>query len=71
MYAKQQSAITSLSREVLLGGDLTSIMNKTVKAIAEALDNEYCKILELLPGGEVMVLRAGIGWKDGLVGLPQ
>jgi two-component sensor histidine kinase len=27
-----------------------------------------CKILELMPGGDALLLRAGVGWKPGLVG---
>jgi hypothetical protein len=27
---------------------------------------EYSKVLELLPGGEELLLRAGVGWKEGL-----
>ncbi len=68
MYARQQTVISSLAHELLLGGDLTSIMNRAVKAIANTLNNEYCKVLELLPDGNTMLLRAGVGWKDGLVG---
>ena len=26
------------------------------------------QVLELLPGGQAMLLRAGVGWKDGTVG---
>jgi PAS domain S-box-containing protein len=29
---------------------------------------DYCKILELHPDGEALTLRAGVGWRDGLVG---
>ena len=29
---------------------------------------EYCKILELLPDGKALLLRAGVGWKEGCVG---
>ncbi len=68
MYARQQAVISSLAHELLLGGDLTSKMNRAVNAIAKVLDNEYCKVLELLPDGNTMLLRAGVGWKDGLVG---
>ncbi len=28
---------------------------------------EYCKVLELLPGGENLLLLAGVGWREGLV----
>ena len=68
IYARQQAAIARLSHEVLLGGDLTSIMNKAVSTIADTLGNEYCKVLELLPDGKAMILRAGVGWKEGIVG---
>jgi GAF domain-containing protein len=68
IYARQQAVIARLVHEVFLGGDLTSLMNKVVKAVADTLDNEYCKVLELLPDGKAMILRAGVGWKEGIVG---
>ncbi len=68
MYAGQQAVIARLAHELLLGGDLTLIMNKVVKAIADTLDNEFCKVLELQPDGKTMILRAGRGWKEGFVG---
>ena len=66
--ACQQEIIASLGHEALLCKDLTAFMNEAVKSIANVLDNEYCKVLELLPGGRDMLLRAGFGWKEGLVG---
>ncbi|KHE92297.1 Signal transduction histidine-protein kinase BarA [Candidatus Brocadiaceae bacterium S225] len=68
IYARQQDAIARLSHEALLGDDLISIMNKAVSTIADTLGNEYCKVLELLPDGKAMILRAGVGWKEGIVG---
>ncbi len=41
-------------------------MNEVVKKIAETLDNEYCKVLELLPDGKSMLRRAVIGWNEDL-----
>ncbi|HET9223792.1 MAG TPA: GAF domain-containing sensor histidine kinase, partial [Roseiflexaceae bacterium] len=29
---------------------------------------EYCKVLELLPDGQVLLLRAGFGWQAGAIG---
>jgi signal transduction histidine kinase/DNA-binding NarL/FixJ family response regulator len=43
-------------------------MEEAAELAARTLDVEYCKILELLPGGEELLLRAGVGWKEGLVG---
>ncbi len=67
-YVRQQRAITFLGHKALMGHDLTDLMNEVVRKVAETLDNEYCKVLELLPDSNEMLLRAGVGWKDGLVG---
>ncbi len=68
VYVRQQRTITFLGHKALLNHDLTDLMNEVVRKIAETLDNEYCKVLELLPDGKEMLLRAGVGWKEGLVG---
>jgi PAS domain S-box-containing protein len=67
-HARQQAVVANLGHKALLGGDLKVLMNDMTKNIAEILDNEYCKVLELLPDGKNMLLRAGVGWKEGLVG---
>ncbi|MEJ2083100.1 MAG: PAS domain S-box protein, partial [Acidobacteriota bacterium] len=36
--------------------------------VAPALGVACCEVLELLPGGQKLQLRAGVGWKKGLVG---
>jgi hypothetical protein len=41
-------------------------MEDAVRVIAGVLEVEYCGILELLPDGERLLLRAGVGWKEGL-----
>ena len=64
----QQEAVASLSQRGLEGIDLLSLMNETVILVARILDVEYSKILELLPDGKSLFLRAGAGWKHGLVG---
>ena len=33
--------------------------------VARTLEVEYCKVLELLPQGQALRLRAGVGWKPG------
>ena len=67
-YVHQQRAITFLGQKALVSHDLTTLMNEVARKVAETLDNEYCKVLELLPDGNEMLLRAGVGWKEGLVG---
>ncbi|TVP65905.1 MAG: GAF domain-containing protein [Nodularia sp. (in: Bacteria)] len=66
--ANQQAVIAELSQKALAGTDLTTLMNSCVTHIAQNLNVEYCKILELLPDGDALLLRAGVGWQFGLVG---
>lgn len=68
VHASQQSLVAELSQAALARMDLNSLMHQAVTTIAQCLDVEYCKILELLPGGNELLLRSGIGWHFGLVG---
>jgi GAF domain-containing protein/CheY-like chemotaxis protein len=47
---------------------LAEFFDEVVILMAEALGLECSQILELPPGGRSMLLRAGTGWQDGLVG---
>ncbi|MBI1786793.1 MAG: PAS domain S-box protein, partial [Acidobacteria bacterium] len=67
-FERQQAAVAELGRIALAGLDLPSFFNRVVVVLAESLDVELTKILELLPAGDALLLRAGVGWKDGLVG---
>lgn len=64
---QQQAIVAELGKDALLGVDLDVLFDKAVQMVASVLNNEYCKVLELLPGGDYVFLRAGIGWRDGLV----
>ena len=66
--AKQQTAIAKLGQQALACKDVDVLMDATVEAVANALSVEFCKVLELRPGGDALLLRAGVGWADGLVG---
>lgn len=47
---------------------LDQLFQASVEEVASALDVEMTKILELLPDGNELLLRAGVGWQPGLVG---
>lgn len=66
--ALQQQVVADLGQFALTNPDQTDLVNRAVSDIAETLNVEFCKVLELLPDGEEMLLRAGVGWKEGLVG---
>jgi PAS domain S-box-containing protein len=64
---RQQAAVAHLGQRALLGNDLLELMNEAVELIAQTLNVEYCKVLQLLPDGQLLLL-AGVGWKEGYAG---
>jgi len=64
----QQAVVAQLGLLALASKDLQALMEDTAAFVAQTLDVEYCKIVELLPGGKKLLLRAGFGWEEELVG---
>jgi two-component sensor histidine kinase len=65
---KQQEALAQLGERALVEPDLERLLNDAVSTVALTLSVDFVKILELLPGGNELLLRAGFGWKTDLVG---
>ncbi|MBW4592226.1 MAG: PAS domain S-box protein [Brasilonema angustatum HA4187-MV1] len=64
----QQAVVAQLvGQQALAGVAVSTLMNEAVTLVAQNLEVEYCKIFELLPDGQAFLLRAGIGWQEGLV----
>src|SRR5712691_4374939 len=66
--ARQQDALARLGERALAESDLQKFFNEAVASIADILDVELAKILELVPGDAEMLLRAGVGWPAAMVG---
>ncbi len=66
--ARQQAAVAQLGQLAVMGADPLNLMDEAVTLVADTLEVDYCKVLEVLPGGEAFLLRAGVGWNEGLVG---
>jgi PAS domain S-box-containing protein len=66
--ARQQAAVAELGRRALSLIDLASLMQETAVLVAQVLGVEYCKILELDSVANTLLLRAGIGWPEALLG---
>ncbi|QLG48783.1 PAS domain S-box protein [Natrinema halophilum] len=65
---RQQEIVAELGQQALSTEDIDRLMHDASVAVAETLDADYCKVLELLPGGDEVLLRQGVGWQTGLVG---
>ena len=68
IQARQQAAIAELVQYALAQKNLVALMERAVNLIADLLEVEYCQVLELLPDRKNLLLKAGVGWRDGLVG---
>ena len=66
--SRQQAAVAEVGMRALADTNISVLMNEAVSLVARTLDAEYCKVLELLTNGNEMLLLAGVGWKEGLVG---
>jgi PAS domain S-box-containing protein len=66
--ARQQEAIAKLGELAMRAHDLDQVFARATATIAETLEIEFSKVLEPRPGGAELLLRAGVGWQDGLVG---
>lgn len=65
---RQQGAVAQLGQQALCGTDRSRLMDEAVSLVAQTLEVEYAKILERLPDGNSLLLRAGVGWQPGVVG---
>ena len=65
---RQQAVVAELGLRALANDGLQSLMYDEVASVARTLGVEFVKIVELLPGGEELLMRAGMGWEEGLVG---
>jgi two-component sensor histidine kinase len=66
--ARQQETLARMGERALTETDLQKFFEEAVTTVGEILDVEMVKILELLPGDAELLVRAGIGWKPGLIG---
>ena len=65
--ARQQATVAQLGQLALLNKDISAFMDRTVALVAQALEVEFSQISEILPSGNAMLLRAGVGWHEGLI----
>lgn len=65
---RQQAAVARLGIYAFENTDIQALMDEVAREVAAMLEVDYCKVLELQPDGKELLLKAGVGWKEGLVG---
>ncbi len=67
-YEHQLAASNKLGMYALAGMEIDELSQKITEHIAETLNVKYCKILQRQSDDNALLLCAGVGWKQGLVG---
>jgi two-component system cell cycle sensor histidine kinase/response regulator CckA len=66
--ARQLDAIAELSEQGFASRDLEALFDQGARAAAGGLGVSFAVLLEPLPSGDLLLVRAGTGWDAGVVG---
>jgi len=66
---RQQEILAELGVLALQGAPLLDLLDQTARLTAEGMEAEFCKVLEYTPAQNRLLVRAGVGWHDGIVGV--
>jgi two-component sensor histidine kinase len=64
----QQQLVSAFGRFALKAHKVEDLLQEATRVSAEGLQTKLSKIMEYLPNEGRLVVRAGIGWKPGVVG---
>lgn len=64
----QQSIVAAIGQHALEGVELQELLDNVSRLVAITMSVDFSKILELTREEGRLFLRAGLGWKEGLVG---
>ena len=65
---RQQEVVADLGQRALEDRNLDVLLADAAELVADTLDNDYCKVLDLDREGQELLLRQGVGWTEGIVG---
>ncbi len=66
---RQQELLAELGVKALQGASFDELLSETARLTAIGLDVEFCKVLEYIPSNNRLLVRAGVGWDVGVVGV--
>ncbi len=64
----QQSALASFGELALRSENLDEILREACRLVGGALGTDLAKVIELTEDGHTLLVRAGVGWRPGIVG---
>jgi two-component sensor histidine kinase len=69
LRVRQQEILSELGVAALKGTAFEQLLDMTVRLVAEGLEADLSKVLEYIPTERRLLMRAGVGWESGLVGV--
>jgi len=66
---RQQEILAELGVLALQGKPFLDLLDQTARLTAEGMEAQFCKVLEYLPAENRFLVRAGVGWHEGIVGV--
>ncbi len=68
ILAQRRSIIAKLAEHILIAKDVPDLLNEISPLLCDSFDVEYAGIMQIVPDGNSLLLKAGCGWPDGVVG---
>jgi two-component sensor histidine kinase len=65
---RQRHALGAIGASALRLHDIEALLNDVCRLVAEGMGTAFSKVLEYRPDEQLLLVRAGIGWKAGVVG---
>lgn len=66
---RQQEILAELGVLALQMTPFAELLERTAALTAEGLQAEFCKVLEYIPAEKRLLVSAGVGWGEGVVGV--
>ena len=66
---RQQTTLARFGELALRSDDLDEILTEACRLAGDALGTDLAKVVELQADGKTLRVRAGVGWKPGVIGL--
>ena len=65
---RQQEVLATFGELALRSDSLDEILTESCRLVSRALGTDLAKVMQLQEDGTTLLVRAGVGWKHGVVG---
>ena len=68
LIAQQRAALSELGQRAISELRLETLLTESLNTVSRTLSINFCEVFELRPIDEQLLLKAGIGWPNALIG---